>query len=119
MLSAAFLSKEFTAEVGMTGYAGGAGASISLLKKSKALKHLTRSRDDVRGTMLQRNIWEKKTATKQEGNGKENKKRQRKGAAGLREMEEYAEIVWFSKRAPAVSVSPAPTPPSSDECVSF
>ena len=75
MLSAAFLSKEFTAEVGMTGYAGGAGASISLLKKSKALKHLTRSRDNVRGTMLQRNIWEKKTATKQEGNGKENKKR--------------------------------------------
>ena len=123
MLSAAFLSKEFTAEVGMTGYAGGTGASISLRDKSKAVNKLTTSRDDVRSTTLQRSIWEEKTATgpvsKQEGHGKENKKRQRKGAAGLRETEEYAEILWFSKRAPAVSGSPAPTPPSSDECVSF
>ena len=107
----------------MTGYAGGTGASISLLKKSKAVNKLTRSRDDVRSTMLQKNIWEKKTATgpisEQEGNGKENKTRQRKGAAGLRETEEDAETVWFSKTAPAVSASWAPTPPSSDERVSF
>ena len=73
MLSAAFLSKEFTAEVGMTGYAGGTGASISLRKKSKAVNTLTGSRDDVRSTTLQRSIRGKKTATgpvsKQEGNG--------------------------------------------------
>lgn len=54
-------------------------ASISLLKKSKALKHLTRSRDDVRGTMLQRNILGEENSHK---TGREWKRKQEKTEEG-------------------------------------
>lgn len=103
MLSATFLSKEFTAKVGMTGMQGSWGQHLFTQEVQRLLKHLTRSRDDVRGTMLQRISGRRKQPQNRKGMEKKTRKDRRRsswpeGNGGVRRN------IWFSKRAPAVSV---------------